>query len=45
MLYKVGNIKIERKYKERLKQLKIDNKAIASISFSFKAEDDELALK
>lgn len=39
MLYKVGNIKIERKYKERLKQLKLDHKAIASITFSFKEEE------
>ena len=35
MLYKVGNVKIEKKYKDRLKELKINNKAIASISFSF----------
>lgn len=34
LLYRVGNIKIEKKYKERLKQLKLDHKAIASISFS-----------
>ena len=33
MLYRVGNIKIEKKYKERLKQLKLDHKAIASMTF------------
>lgn len=41
MLYKVGNSKIEKKYKERLKQLKIDHKAIASISFSFDPNPNE----
>jgi hypothetical protein len=34
MLYRVGNTKIERKYKERLRQLKLDHKAIASMSFT-----------
>ena len=33
MLYRVGNINIEKKYKERLKQLKLDHKAIASMTF------------
>lgn len=33
LLYRVGNVKIEKKYKERLKQLKLDHKAIASMSF------------
>lgn len=33
LLFKIGNKKIEEKYKERLKQLKLDHKAIASISF------------
>lgn len=41
MLYKVGNARIERKYKERLKQLKIDRKAIASISFSIRTQNSE----
>ena len=41
MLYKVGNTKIEKKYKERLKQLKLDHKAIASVSFSFEGKEDE----
>lgn len=40
MLFKVGNLKIERKYKDRLKQLKLNNKAIASISFSFRKMDE-----
>jgi hypothetical protein len=39
MLYKVGNLKIERKYKERLKKLKLDHKAIASMSFSVDTGD------
>lgn len=34
LLYRVGNSKIEKKYKERLKQLKLDHKAIASMSFA-----------
>lgn len=34
MLYRVGNTKIEKKYKERLRQLKLDHKAIASMSFA-----------
>jgi hypothetical protein len=34
MLYRVGNDKIEKKYKEKLKQLKLDHKAIASVTFS-----------
>ena len=33
LLYRVGNKKLEEKYKERLAQLKIDKKAIASVSF------------
>lgn len=33
LLYRVGNLKIEKKYKERLKQLKLDHKAIASMTF------------
>jgi hypothetical protein len=39
MLYRVGNSKIEKKYKERLKQLKLDHKAIASMTFT--VADDE----
>lgn len=35
LLYKVGNNKVEKKYKERLKQLKLKHTAIAAISFSF----------
>lgn len=33
LLYRVGNSKIEKKYSERFKQLKIDHKAIASMTF------------
>jgi hypothetical protein len=33
LLFKIGNKKIEEKYKERFKQLKVDHKAIASIDF------------
>jgi len=39
MLYRVGNSKIEKKYKERLKQLKIDHKAIASMTFIVSAHN------
>lgn len=40
MLYRVGNSKIEKKYKERLKQLKCDHKAIASMTFKIDAKDE-----
>jgi hypothetical protein len=40
MLYRVGNIKIENKYKERLRQLKLDHKAIASMSFTVHPVED-----
>lgn len=41
LLFKIGNKKIEDKYKERLRQLKVDHKAIASISFKVpKGETD-----
>jgi hypothetical protein len=43
LLYRVGNIKIEKKYKERLKQLKLDHKAIASISFSVQSYEGRTA--
>jgi hypothetical protein len=45
MLYKVGNVKIERKYKERLKKLKLDHKAIASMSFSVDAGDRQKSIE
>lgn len=45
MLFKVGNLKIEKKYKERLRQLKLNNKAIASVSFSFRKMDEAEAQK
>lgn len=41
MLYRVGNTKIEKKYKERLKQLKIDHKAITSMTFIIKADEEK----
>ena len=41
MLYKVGNPVIENKYKERLRQLKMDHKAIASISFSIRGDSED----
>ena len=40
MLYRVGNTKIEKKYKERLKQLKLDHKAIASMTFIVDAPNE-----
>jgi hypothetical protein len=40
MLYRVGNIKIEKKFKERLRQLKLDHKAIASMSFTVFATEE-----
>jgi hypothetical protein len=43
MLYRVGNTKIERKYKERLRQLKLDHKAIASMSFIVHPTEDREA--
>ena len=43
MLYRVGNTKIEKKYKERLRQLKLDHKAIASMSFTLHATQEEEA--
>jgi len=39
LLFKIGNKKIEEKYKERLKQLKVDHKAIASIDFKMLRSD------
>lgn len=39
LLFKIGNKKIEEKYKERLKQLKVDHKAIASIDFKMLLDD------
>lgn len=41
LLYRVGNKKLEEKYKERLDQLKIDKKAIASVSFKIVGKDEE----
>ena len=41
MLYRVGNTKIEKKYKERLRQLKLDHKAIASMSFTVHATEEK----
>ena len=43
MLYRVGNTKIEKKYKERLKQLKLDHKAIASMTFAICGTLDQTA--
>lgn len=41
LLFKIGNKKIEEKYKERLKQLKVDHKAIASIDFKMLHDDEK----
>jgi hypothetical protein len=41
LLFKIGNKKIEEKYKERLKQLKVDHKAIASIDFKTLRQPDK----
>ena len=41
MLYRVGNTKIEKKYKERLRQLKLDHKAIASMSFAVHGTEEK----
>lgn len=35
MLYRVGDNKVEKKYREKIKKLKLEHKALASISFSF----------
>lgn len=43
MLYRVGNAKIEKKYKDRLRQLKLDHKAIASVSFAIEQTEEKTA--
>ena len=43
MLYRVGKPQIENKFKERLKQLKLDHKAIASVSFSVEGNEEASA--
>ena len=42
LLFKIGNKKIEEKYKERLKQLKVDHKAIASVDFKMPRDGDKM---
>jgi hypothetical protein len=41
MVYAVGHDKIEHKYKKKLKQLKLSNQPMASVSFCLHSEDDQ----
>lgn len=40
MLYRVGDSLVERKYREKIKKLKLEHKALASISFSFQDHEE-----